>query len=342
MNDVAAAGTGVSEEAAPAFSDLLEAAAGLEGHGVETPLLESERLNRKLGGRLLIKAEVLQRAGSFKFRGAYNSIRQLDAEQRKRGVVAYSSGNHAQGVACAAALVGAPATIVMPKDAPRSKIANTRAYGAEIEVYDRLTQGREDIAVAMAARTGAILVKPYDAFATIAGQGTVGLEIAAQARDMGATPDAILVPCSGGGLTAGITLAARRLMPEATVHPVEPAGFEDWARSLIAGRRLRTEISAVSICDALQAPEPGEMTFAIAAPHLGKGYVVSDREVLSAMAAAFDYFKLVVEPGGAAALAAVLAGHAEIEGRPLVVVASGGNLDADLYARALQAYRMAS
>ncbi len=321
--------------ALPGFQDVVAAAARIEGHAVRTPLLESGLLNERLGGRLLVKAEVLQRSGSFKFRGAYNSISRLGRTRRSKGVVAFSSGNHAQGVAAAAELLGVAATIVMPDDAPETKLAATRALGAKVVLYDRASGDREAIAAALAGESGAALIKPFDAFDTIAGQGTVGLELAEQAQALGATLDAILVPCSGGGLSAGIVLAVNELVPGAAVHTVEPEGYDDWARSLAAGRRVANEPAAPSLCDALLLKEPGELTFALAAAHLGPGLVVSESEVRHAMATAFRDFRLVVEPGGAVALAAVLAGRFDCRERTVAVIASGGNVDAALYAGVL-------
>lgn len=297
-------------------------------------------LNAHLGGRLLVKAEALQRTGSFKVRGAFNKIRQLDAAARAAGVVAFSSGNHAQAVALAAAELGAPATIVMPSDAPAIKAENTRAYGADIVPYNRAREDREAIAQALAAARGATLVRPFDDPEIIAGQGTIGLEIAEQmaALVLGpvATLDALLAPCSGGGLVAGCALALADASPATAVYAVEPAGFDDTARSLAAGeRRSNDPAGGASICDALMVPTPGALTFAINAHRLAGGLVVSDDEAAAAMAVAFRAFKLVLEPGGAVALAAVLSGRIDMRGRVVAVVASGGNVDAAIFAAAL-------
>jgi threonine dehydratase len=319
----------------PALADIAEAAERLRPHAARTPLLENAQLNERLGGRLLLKAEPLQRTGSFKFRGAYNRVSRLGAEERARGVVAYSSGNHAQGVACAAGLCSAPAVIVMPADAPKVKLANTRALGAEVVTYDRLADDREAIGDAIARERGLTLVRPYDDPWIIAGQGTVGLEIAEQCAELAVTPDAVLVPCGGGGLVAGTSTAIRARLPGAEVYAVEPAGFDDTARSLAAGRRLANSGAAKSICDALLAPMPGELTFAINRELLAGGLVVTDAEAERAMATAFHYFKLVVEPGGAVALAAALAGKLPVSGRAIVVVASGGNVDPAHFASVL-------
>jgi threonine dehydratase len=324
-----------SEPALPRFADIEAAAARLSGHAVVTPLLESPMVNARLGGRLLIKAECLQRTGSFKFRGAYNALSQLAPEARRGGVVAYSSGNHAQGVAAAAQLLGMPAAIVMPSDAPAIKVANTRGYGAEVVFYDRYTEEREAIAGRIARERGAELLPPFDDARVIAGQGTVGLELAAQAQALGAQLDAVVAPCSGGGLVGGIALALAAASPGTDVYAAEPAGFDDLQRSLAAGERLRNDPASRSICDALLSPMPGVLTFAIARRHLAGSLVVSDAEAMQAMAVAFGDFKLVAEPSGAAALAAILAGRITIAGRTVAVVLSGGNVDAAMFAAAL-------
>jgi threonine dehydratase len=315
----------------PAFADVEAAAGRLRGLAVPTPLLESEALNERAGGRVLLKAECLQRTGSFKFRGAYNTISQIDAD----AVVAYSSGNHAQGVAAAARLLKKAATIVMPADAPAIKIESTRSYGAEVRLYDRARESREAIGAEIAARTGAALIKPYDDARIIAGQGTAGLEIAAQARDRGVEVDVVLIPCGGGGLIAGCTLALMQAFPHIAVYAVEPAGLDDTARSLEAGERQANAPEATSICDALLIPTPGELTFAINRRLLAGGLTVSDHEVRSAMALAFRHLKLVVEPGGAVALAAVLSGKLALDQRTAAVVLSGGNVDPALFAAAI-------
>lgn len=319
----------------PEFGDVEAARARLAGFAVATPLLESPAVNARLGGRLLVKAECLQRTGSFKFRGAYNALAALPAAQRRAGVVAYSSGNHAQGVAAAARLLGMPATIVMPADAPAIKVTNTKFHGAEIVFYDRYTESREAIARRIAEERGAVLLPPFDDPCVIAGQGTIGIELAAQAQALGATLDAVIAPCSGGGLIGGIALALASASPSTACFAAEPAGFDDLARSLVAGARVQNETGVRSICDALLAPTPGVLTFALARRFLGGSLVVDDAEVMAAMAVAFAEFKLVAEPGGAAALAAVLAGRLAVAGRTVAVVLSGGNVDAELFARAL-------
>ena len=320
----------------PTIDEIRAAARRLAGRAVLTPLLESPPLNARLGGRLLIKAEILQRTGSFKFRGAYNTLAQLGAAERA-GVVAYSSGNHAQGVAAAAQLLGLPALIVMPADAPAIKVANTRGYGAEVVLYDRYRESREEIGGRIAAERGATLVPPFDDYRVIAGQGTAGLEIAAQARALGATLDAVVIPCSGGGLAAGCAVALAAESPGTEVYAAEPAGFDDLRRSLAQGQRVGNAPGAKSICDSLLVQMPGELTFPINRRLLKESLPVSDDEVLAAMATAFADLKLVVEPGGAAALAAALSGKLEVKGRTVAVIASGGNVDPATFARALAA-----
>lgn len=321
----------------PTVADIQAAAGRLAGVAVRTPLLESPLLNAQLGGRLLVKAEPLQRTGSFKFRGAYNRIALIPEAERSRGVVAFSSGNHAQGVAAAAAILGLAATVIMPSDAPAIKRANTRALGAAVVEYDRLRDDRDAIGAEIAARTGATIVRPFDDPGIIAGQGTVGLEIAAQLREAGARADAVLVCCGGGGLVSGTALALSETAPGVAVWCVEPEPFDDTRRSLAAGERLGNPPEARSICDALLSPMPGILTFALNRRLLAGGLAVSDDEVRRAMRVAFEAFKLVVEPGGAVALAAALTGKIPIAGRTVVAVASGGNVDAEMFGQALSA-----
>jgi threonine dehydratase len=325
--------------ALPTFADVEAAAGRLAGQAVVTPLLESILLNDRLGGRLLVKAEVLQRTGSFKFRGAFNRISLIPQDERSRGVVAFSSGNHAQGVAAAARLLGIPATIVMPSDAPAIKVSNTRDWGAKVVLYDRWKEDREAIGARISAETGATLVRPYDDPQIMAGQGTIGLELVEQAGAAGARIDAVLAPCGGGGMISGIALAIAARSPGTRVYAVEPTGFDDTARSLKAGERLSNEVGASSFCDALLAPMPGKLTFAVNSTHLAGGFAVTDAEVAAAMAIARDHFKLVVEPGGAVALAAVLAGKFPSDGKTIAVVCSGGNVDPEVYAQALAGVR---
>ncbi|MEA1674490.1 threonine/serine dehydratase [Nitrospirillum sp. BR 11163] len=316
-------------------ADVEAAAELLAGKAVATPLITNAALDAAVGARVLLKPEVLQRTGSFKFRGAYNRLGRLTAEERARGVVAWSSGNHAQGVAEAARLVGTRATIVMPADAPAIKVAGTRALGAEIVFYDRYTQDREVIGRDLSARTGAVLVPSYDDVHIIAGQGTVGLEIGRQAAALGLAVDACLVNCSGGGLATGTALGLKQTCPQASVHTVEPEGFDDMARSLVAGERVANAPGAKSSCDALLAPIPGTITFPLAQALLGPGLVVTEAEVRAAMRFAAANLKLVVESGGAAALAALLSGKVQAAGRTIAVVLSGGNVDPAFYAEVL-------
>lgn len=317
----------------PRFADIEAAAARLAGQAVRTPVLELPALNERVGGRVLLKPEPLQRTGSFKFRGAYNKIGRLGAGERKSGVVAYSSGNHAQGVAAAAALLGIPAVIVMPRDAPAMKIENTRGYGAEVELYERNSRDRKALAESIAAARGAVLVRPYDDPDIIAGQGTCGLELADQAAERDAKLDTFVVCCGGGGLTAGCALALAERSPDTKVYTAEPVGFEDTARSLEAGERIANGKTAQSICDALLAPIPGALTFSINQRLVTGGLAVTDDEVRAAMAFAYRQLKLVVEPGGAVALASVLSGKVSTKGKTIGVVLSGGNVDPAAYGR---------
>lgn len=315
---------------------LIEAAARrLAGQARRTPLLSSPFLDEIAGRRVLVKAECLQHTGSFKFRGGWSAVSALPGDMRARGVIAYSSGNHAQGVALAARLHGVPAVIVMPEDAPRLKIANTRALGAEVVLYDRATGDRDAIGADIAAERGLSLIKPFDDAQVIAGQGTTGLEIAEQAAAEGVAAADVLVPCGGGGLTAGIALALEGRAPGLRARPCEPEGFDDTARSLAAGTWQRNDRLSSSICDAIVTPEPGRLTFPILRRLCGPGLVVSDDEALRAMALAWQRLKIVVEPGGAVALAAALFRPGAIAGDAVICVASGGNVDRDLFQRAL-------
>lgn len=325
-----------SDPALPVTADDIDdAARRLEGRAVRTPLLESEAINDLVGGRVLVKAESLQHTGSFKFRGAWNRISRLSAAERRRGVVAFSSGNHGQAVAAAARALGIAATIVMPADAPEAKSAGVRRLGGAVVTYNRASQDREAVATRLADERGATLIRPFDDPLIIAGQGTVGREIADQAGALGVVPDTIAVPCGGGGLIAGCAVAIRRTWPELAVYSVEPSGFDDTAWSLSSGRRERVAGGAETICDALRVPTPGEITFEINRRLLTGGIAVDDRETRHAMAMAFAHLKLVVEPGGAVALAALLTGRLDGRGRSVVVVCSGGNVDARTYADAL-------
>lgn len=314
------------------IDDIKAAAQRLADIRVLTPLLRNHELDQVTGGSVLIKPECLQVTGSFKIRGAYNFLSQLTATQAQRGVVAFSSGNHAQGVAAAGSMLGIKTAIVMPEDAPRAKLQNTRRLGGEVITFDRYTGDREAIAREIAAERGTVVAPSYDHDYIIAGQGTVGLEIAEQCSALGVEPDQVAVCCGGGGLIAGSATALKARYPDVTVHSVEPEDFDDTARSLRSGKREQVDKAARSICDALQAHSPGELTFAINRCLLGDGLVVSDAEVRAAMRFAFQNLKLVVEPGGAVALAAVLSGKLDTKGRKTVVVISGGNVDVELFA----------
>ena len=319
--------------ALPTYADVQAAAKRIAGHAVHTPLLNSPSLDAKLGGQLFVKAEPLQRTSSFKFRGAYNKISQIPASDRAKGVVAYSSGNHAQGVAAAATMLGLPSWIIMPADAPAIKIARTKEFGATVVPYDRYTDDREALGLELQKKYGATLVRPYDDPDILCGQGTVGLEIAAQCQALGVAPDAVLVCCGGGGLVSGTALALSGALPGLPVYSAEPADFDETRRSLVSGKRESNAPDARSICDALLAPTPGELTFALNAKLLAGGLAVTDDEVRSAMRIAFVEFKLVVEPGGAVAIASVLSGKLPIAGKTLVAVASGGNVDPAMFAQ---------
>lgn len=311
--------------------DKIRAAADRNaGHVVETPLLWSPFLDEIAGRRVWVKAECLQHTGSFKYRGARSAVSALHADgSAAGGVLAYSSGNHAQGVARAAREFGRPAVIIMPSDAPEMKIANTRALGADVVVYDRATESREALGEAMHDERGLTLIRPYDDPEVIAGQGTCGLEIAAQARGLHAD---VLVCCGGGGLSSGIALALETEAPGLRVRTVEPEGFDDVARSLAAGHAVENPRITGSICDAILTPTPGNLTFPILRRLAGPGLVVSDDEALHAMALAFRHLKLVLEPGGAVALAAALFRDVT---DPVIAVATGGNVDADTVQKAL-------
>lgn len=317
------------------FADIEAAADRLEDLAVVTPLIESPHLNDRLGGRVLLKAETMQRGGAFKFRGAMNKLSKLTADERARGVVACSSGNHAQGVALAARMLQAPAVIVMPADAPAMKVANTRDYGAEVVLYDRYTEDREAITEAISKDRGMTIVWPFDDEDVIAGQGTVGLEMERQAAATAGFLDLVLTPVGGGGLASGVSTAISHILPDAKVYGVEPAAFDDTARSLAAGERLGISKDARSMCDALLSPMPGRITFPILQHNLAGVLTVTDAEVAEAMRFAFTWLKLVVEPGGCVALAALLAGKLPMHGRTAGVVLSGGNVDSELFSRVL-------
>jgi threonine dehydratase len=313
--------------------DIDAAAQVLAPFAVRTPLLSSPALDARTGGRIFLKAEVLQRTGSFKFRGAFNKLSSIPAAARSAGVVAFSSGNHAQGVAAAAQLLTMRATIVMPSDAPVSKRERTKGYGAEVVLYDRLREDREALARDIAGKRGGTLVPPYDDPKIVAGQGTAAREFCEDLAGRGITPDIVVAPASGGGLIAGTAIATKARFPNATIMTAEPEGFDDHARSFRSGRREPHRAEGTTICDALMATIPGEITFAINARLVSQGVTASDAEVGEAVAFAFRELKLVVEPGGAVALAALLAGRIDARGKTVVIVLSGGNVDADMFAR---------
>src|SRR4051794_21597891 len=302
------------------LDDVLAAAERLDGIAHRTPVITSRTLNRLVGAEIAIKPENLQRGGAFKFRGAYNKISSLDAAARARGVAAFSSGNHAQAVAIASALLGTTAVILMPEDAPAAKLDATRAYGAEVVVYDRWTQDREELGAALAEERGLTLVRPYDDPLVMAGQGTAALELAQDAGPL----DVLVVPVGGGGLAAGCSTAAKGLRPETRVIGVEPAAGDDTRRSLETGERIATEVPR-TIADGLQATIPGVLTFEVNRRRLDEIVTVTDAELVEAMRFAFDRLKLVIEPSGAAAIAALLGGKIELSGRVGAVI-SGGNV----------------
>ena len=316
----------------PTFEDVSSAADRLSGKAVQTPLIESGALNELAGGRVLIKPENLQRMGAFKFRGAYNAISRISKDEWPGGVAACSSGNHASGVAEAARLCGLSATIVMPEDAPEIKLLRTRNAGAKIVTYNRQREDREQIAADISQEKRARYISPYDDPHIIAGQGTTGLELMQQAENMGLKPDCLLAPCGGGGLISGIALAVKHFNPAIEVYAVEPEGFDDHKRSLSSGTREKNEALSGSICDALLSPMPGELTFQINRELLSGAVSVSDDEARDAMRFAFAELKLVLEPGGAVALAALLNNRVETQGRTIGLVLSGGNIDGEQFA----------
>jgi threonine dehydratase len=319
----------------PGFADVQDAAAHLEGMAVRTPLIRHDALDALVGGKVFIKPECLQRTGTFKFRGAYNRICRLNADELSRGVVAFSSGNHAQGVAAAAAIMNTTAVIVMPKDAPMAKIEGTKALGGEVVLYDRYTQSREQIAAEIGAKRGSVVVPAYDDFHVIAGQGTVGLEAARQLEALGEGADVLLSPAGGGGLIGGIGLAFKALSPKTQIWGVEPEAYNDTALSLAAGHPVEVKPAVGTLCDALMAPKPGNLTFELNKEQLAGALGVSDAEALAAMAFAFKHLKIVLEPGGAVALAAVLAGKLDVRGKTALMVCSGGNVDAATFSQAI-------
>jgi threonine dehydratase len=308
------------------IEDIRAAAVRIKGHAVRTPLLRCEALDAATGARVFVKAECLQRGGAFKFRGAMNAIASMSAAERASGILAYSSGNHAIAVATVSRLFGVPAVIVMPSDAPRAKLDEVRAQGGEVVLYDRVRDSRESIGAKLSAERGLHLVPPFNDVRVIAGQGTAGLEIGEEIA-----PDIVLTPASGGGLAAGTALS----LPNARVYPVEPEGHDDVARSLESGRVEMNAPGMRSICDALMSPAPGDITFAIGRERWAGALAMPDATTLRAMRFAFERLKLVVEPGGAIALAAALEGAVDLKGATVAIIASGGNVDAEMFARAL-------
>lgn len=317
------------------ISRIEAAAFRLQGHALRTPLLGSALLNEIAGRRVWLKAECLQHTGSFKFRGGWAAVSALSPQARAQGVIAYSSGNHAQGVALAAQRHGAPCVIVMPADAPPVKIANTRDYDAEVVLYDRARDNRDAIGARIAAERGLTLIKPFDDAEVIAGQGSCGLEIAEQATELGIREADVLVCCGGGGLASGVALALESRAPGLRVRTAEPEGFDDMARSLASGRVQRNDAASGSICDAILTPAPGALTFPILSRLAGPGLVVSDAEALRAMALAWLRLKVVLEPGGAVALAAALFRPDQIAGEDVICIGSGGNVDLAVFRQAL-------
>lgn len=313
-------------------ADILAASEAIRPFAVRTPLLSSPALDAATGARVFLKPEMLQRTGSFKFRGAYNKLSSISPATRAAGVVGFSSGNHAQGVAAAAQLFGVPATIVMPSDSPKTKRERTKGYGANIVLYDRDRDDREAIAREICTKNGATLVPPFDDPKVIAGQGTLGREIAEDLAALGVAPDIVAIPAGGGGLTAGVSIGIKARFPEAVLMTAEPKGYDDHALSLASGHREPCRAQGRTICDALMAPIPGELTFSINQKLVTAGAVVSDDEVGEAMQFAFREFKLVVEPGGAVALAALLTGKLNAKGKTVAIVLSGGNVDPELFA----------
>jgi threonine dehydratase len=319
------------------FDDVKAARQRIKGQAVVTPLLSSPDLDARTGGRIFVKAEPLQRTGSFKFRGAYNTLAQIAPADRQRGVVAFSSGNHAQGVALAARMFGMKATIVMPRDAPVLKIENTKSYGADVVLYDRFGESREAIGRKLVDDTGATLVPPYDHPHVMAGQGTIGIEIVEQLGELGLSPDALLCCCGGGGLMSGIATSMAELSPRTALYAVEPAGYDDTRRSLETGDRVANASGPMSICDAIVTPMPGELTFPINKARLKGGLAVSDAEAAEAVAYAARVLKITAEPGGAVALAAALSGKLDLKGKIAAIIVSGGNIDPALHARIVAA-----
>ncbi|MCL4170829.1 UNVERIFIED_CONTAM: hypothetical protein GTU68_002067 [Idotea baltica] len=319
----------------PTYDDVVSAAEKISGLAVKTPLLKCEDLSEKLSAEIYIKAECLQRVGAFKFRGAYNRLCRLSDDEKKRGVVAFSSGNHAQGVAASAKILGINATIVMPEDSPQMKLENTRNYGAEVVTYDRDKESREELAAKIAEEKGSIVVPSFEDFYIISGQGTVGLEAIEQGSDIDIDFDIFMTPVGGGGLISGCCLAVKKISPETEIYGVEPNEFNDVQRSIVNGKIEQNEKMSGSICDAILTPNPGEMTLELMSNNLAGVLTVSDEEVLRAMKYAWEKLKLVVEPGACVALAAILHGKINVEGKKICLVLSGGNVDEENFIKAL-------
>jgi threonine dehydratase len=320
----------------PKFADVVAAAERIGSVAVKTPLVESPTLSERIGARVFLKLETLQRTGSFKFRGAYNRLKQMSTDERSHGVVAFSSGNHAQGIAAAAQLLGMPATIVMPLDAPKVKIEATRAMGAEVIYYDRRRDKREEIAARLSAEKGGVLVPAFDDKDVVAGQGTAGLEIAQQAREQGATLDRVLVPCSGGGLASGIALSMSEASPGTRVVTVEPAGYDGARLSLVSGERTNAPAVGDTIADSLMSPFPGVIPFTVLSACRASGVAVENDALYQAVGFAARRLKLIVEPGGSAALAAILSDAYEARGQTVAIVLSGANIDPEMLERCLE------
>lgn len=323
------------------IADIHAAANRLQGYALQTPLLESDALNALARRRVLVKAECLQRTGSFKFRGGWSAVSAIQPEIRQKGVIAFSSGNHAQGVALAAKLHEVPAVIVMPSDAPSMKIDNTRGFGAEVVLYDRWGEDRAAIGANLAKQRGLTLIQPFDEPMVMAGQGVVGMEIATQAAATSITQAEVLIPCGGGGLTSGVALALEAEAPGMQVRPVEPQGYDDVALSLMTGKRETITGNAPSICDAIVTPSPGELTFPIMKRLCGPGLTVTDEEVRNAQVAAWKYLKVVAEPGGAVALAAAIRGD-DLAGDAVICLITGGNADPAAYAETIATDKIVS
>lgn len=319
----------------PTYDDILSAAETIKGEAVRTPLLRCDALDAATGCKVFVKPENLQRTGSFKFRGAYNAISILSDEERAKGILANSSGNHAQGVGDASRVFGCASTIIMPEDAPVMKVERTKAYGAKVIHFDRASEDRDAVLARVEKETGSIIVHPFNNAMVIAGQGTVGLEIVEDIKELGLKLDRIAVCTGGGGLTAGVALSVNEHFPEAKVHSVEPANFDDYKRSIESGKRERNATTAGSICDAIIAPSPGVIGFEVNKQLLHSGLVVTDDEALAAIKFAYEELKMVVEPGGAVALAGVLKHGKEWAGETVALVLSGGNVDPEVFVRAI-------